>query len=272
MWVIERLGKFYRMRGTGFFIGCFIFNIDKVKQIVPLYKQQINLWSDPSDTNNMVDFKDGSCPVRAQVWYKPRAKDTSGTNDILDRSIYAITYSYSSLPLWIEEHLDALLRSPLQALTIEEAGLQKGTIAKKAATIFGNGLGDESGIELEQPDGVLITDIVLSDSQKKEREKKLEGKKDAEMATLRARGYIDPVTMIMAEAKSKGSEITFDQAMDLFNQQRAFETIAATGSNMTFVAPDLQGVMKTMDVTAKNKPSDDKQGGKDPRRRQGANK
>ncbi len=273
VWVFERLGQFHCIRRPGIYIGCFVDIIDKVKQRVPLYKQPIYLWSDPTDTNNKVDFKDGSCPVKALIWYRPRQKSAvNGGKDILNESVYHLTYNYSDLYLWIEEHLDTLIRVPLQGLTIDDASAQKNEIAKKASQQFEQDLTDESGIESE---GILITDIVLSDSQIEQREKKLQGVKDAEGATARARGYIDPIKLIIEEAKKAGKDITFDEAKDLFNQQRAFETISATGSNMTFVSPDLKGVMMTMDVTSKNKPSStppDNQSGLNPRRRKGGDK
>lgn len=249
--VIERFGKFYRIVHPGITVICGF--IDRVVYNSNSKYQRKNLYQD--EPNN-VDFQDGSAPVSMQVWWKigDPAAEMNGDVKQLEEDICAFVYVATNPINKLEEVIDAFVRPLLQRMTIDGANIGKESVASSAMADEGlkNTL-KEVGIYLEPKKGCLITDINLPPEIIKLREMQMEGKKDAERSSARGRGYAQAITAIMEEAKDAGSKINFKEAQEIFERQRGLEVVGSTGANVSFVAPDIHGVMKTLDIGSAKK-------------------
>jgi regulator of protease activity HflC (stomatin/prohibitin superfamily) len=243
--VVERFGKYMGVLRSG--PRLILPFIDKVKSQT-LKAVRLNLYED--EPNNTFDFLDDSAPVRIQVWYKilQTVTDAEGFMiDVLDDSIQKFFYSNENPENWIEEQLDHILRTRLQALSIDDAQKQAISIAADSVDVINNihNIGDSIGVEISR---VLITDIVLSQKTIEARQQVLEGDKAGAKAALKARGYALSINAIIQEAGAKGTTVSWEQAEALFNQQRALETLATTGANINIVGDNIGGVVRTLDI------------------------
>jgi regulator of protease activity HflC (stomatin/prohibitin superfamily) len=232
-WIIERFGKFMYVINPGINLLCLPGAIDKIRSKISLKSQRVDLYQD--EPGNVMDFTDGSAAVKAQVWYAVTCPEK-------------YFYEVSNPKNWIEEKLDNFMRPELQEHGIDEALRRKNCIADKAL----NGLKDEIentiGVKMDR---VLITDLVLPDEVVKMREERLAGQTEAEKSTRIGKGYADSINAIIQGAKDAGHEITFEQAQAIYERQRGLETVGKTGANITFIAPDIDGVMKTINIGTK---------------------
>lgn len=257
--VVERLGKFHRIAHAGITILCLHGLIDSEKHKNHLRLRRTDLYADEKD--NKIDFKDGSCPVKIQVWWKIGRIGSKKTEDIND-DIFNFVYAAENPENKLEEMIDDLARPLLQCMTIDEAGKEKdkveAEIINEAASNQGVGKSLlDIGIYLDPTKGCLITDIILTNEVIKIREKTMEGEKEATKAAKRGAGYAQAIAAIMGEAKKAGATITFKEAREIYEKQRGLETVGETGANITFVSPGIQGLMTTLGIgqtgNAKNK-------------------
>ena len=240
--VIERFGRYLRTIYPGINLLCLPEIIDKTRSKVSLQRQQVLLFQDAPE--NEMDFQDGSAVISAQVWFT--VKDPG-----------KFTYAVVNSKNWIEERFDGFIRPRLQDRTIDEALVQKNQIAQETFTESLPELDDKTLVQdINETIGVevhrfLITDFSLSDEIKEERRKRLAGRAEAEQAMHRGRGYFDAINAMLIEAKKHDVELTFQEAREIYERQRGLETVGQTGANITFIAPDIHGVMKTIDIGPK---------------------
>ncbi len=254
--VIERLGKFYRVAHRGPRILCLPGVIDKIAMKNDLKLKRLDLYKD--EPENKIDYKDGSARTLIQTWYRISNSDFNEKDDRekIDEDIVKFIYNVKNPEGRIEEILDALARPELQEMTIDEANVKKSEVAKKIlkeATESGDTkiTLENIGVTIDPKKGVLITDIELPDSITKLRELKLEGQKEAERSAARGGGYAKTINAIITEAKKNDINITFKEAWEIYERQRGLETVGSTGANITFITPDIKGIMKTLDITPK---------------------
>ena len=264
--VIERLGKFYRIAHRGPTVLCLPGLIDRIAKKDNLKLKRLDLYKD--EPGNKIDYKDGSAATTIQGWWRISGYDSeekelkefdeeNGEDRIkINKDIFLFTYAVENPEGRIEEVLDAFARPLLQKMTIDEANIKKNKVS--TTTLANKGVKKAMramGVCLDPNKGVLITDIALPDEIVKLRELKMEGVKDAERAKARGTGYAQAINAIVEEAKNAGQEISFQDAQGIFERQRGLETVADTGANISFVASDIGGVMKTLDIKPSPKPS-----------------
>jgi regulator of protease activity HflC (stomatin/prohibitin superfamily) len=242
VWVIERLGKFCRILRPGVSFLCLPGVIDKIRTNESMKLRRIDLYDD--EAGNEMDFEDGSAPIKAQVWFNIGEEDGD-----IEKFVYEVT----NPKMWIEERFDDYIRPLLQHLTIDDAQKQKNQIATEASNALRDSVKEITGAILDKSKGLLITDIVLSKETKEARAKRLEGQTEAEKSIKVGEGYIKAILAIVKEAKKAKAPITFDQAAEIYEKQRGLETIGRTGANVTFVAPDIKGVLKTVNIGTRGK-------------------
>lgn len=258
--VVERLGKYHRIAHAGIRVLCLPGLIDSVKYRGDLKLRRLDLYVD--EKNNQIDFKDGSCPVKIQVWWKI-GDPTAKKDEDVDNDIYKFVYAAEKPENKLEEMVDAFARPRLQDMTIDEANIKKDHVAKD--------VNDDPGIKqslsdigsyLDPKKGCLITDIALTEDIVKLRKQEMEGSKDAVKAAKKGAGYAQAIAAIIEEAKKAGKEISFQDAREIYERQRGLETVGETGANITFVSPGIQGLMTTLGIGETGQKQRPKNGGK----------
>ena len=108
------------------------------------------------------------------------------------------------------------------------------------------------GAYLNETRGILIGDIVLQPNDIVIRRKVFEGEKTADEAELVGRGYARAIFAIIKYAKEKhGMDLAWNEARLVYSEQRGLETlgaVASKGSNVNFVAQNLDKVLLTMSM------------------------
>ncbi|MBI5798647.1 MAG: hypothetical protein HZB10_01825 [Candidatus Yonathbacteria bacterium] len=244
--VIERFGEFSRVVHSGPRLLCLPGIIDKVVVQGTLRWQELRLFAyEEGKREYKVDFKNGSTlvDIKASIRVGPQGQSL---ND-LNKAIYLFTYSFkndSERMERIENVLESALVPKLQALEIDKALEEKDAIAEVAN-------GDECvietlisvGIELNSQKGVIIADIILPPEIIAQRQKKLEGQSEAEKQSAQGLGYARSIMAV-----KQALACTLEEATAIYQTQRGLETIATTGSNISFVASDIKGVQRTLGV------------------------
>ncbi len=239
--VVERLSEFYSIKKGGPRLLCIPGLVDQIVKKGDYKAHKIVLYRD--EKNNKIDFLDGSAPVKAEVWYRVNPK-------IIDAEM-RWTYVLDDPEGRIEEVFDGSLRPTLQRKTIDEAS---GNLKDIASNIqIDQGIVDslkEIGVLQEDTNGFILTDIGLTPEQEAIRNKKLEGKAEADKLVSLAEGYANGPLAIQAKIrKVSGNEnFSIEQAMNLFREQTSFAAIKETGANITLVAPSMSGIVKTLDI------------------------
>ncbi len=252
--VIERFGEFSRIVHSGPRLLCFPGIIDKVVAEDNLRWKTLNLFADeakdgsaPPNTKKSyhVDFKDGSTPVSMEASYRVGPQGSS--TDETDNAIYLFTYAMQNASER-ESRIEGLLESEaiprLQELEIGVALVQKDKIAKE---VTANARVLEAlilmGVELNPNKGLIIPDIALTPEIIAQRQKKLEGASEADKQKALGLGYARSIKAIKEELGC-----TEKEALQIYNTQRGLETLASLQTNVSFIAPDIKGVLKTMGV------------------------
>ncbi len=249
--VIERMLKFWEVKFSGFHLA-FPF-IDRVRLRESFLAKDVELYVDDNDPEKRVeiDFTDASAPVNASAWYQIANPEDIRTgneaNMIKDILRYTYTVEEKDREERICEIFEGALRPKLQQQTIDEAQQKASTIIDTASRNVGNDLA-ELGVYATKGKSIIIRDIEIPKEILELRELELKGKKRAAEIANTSQGYWKSIQEIIDGAKAGGATITVNKAQQIFERQRAFDVIQQTGSNVTFVAPSMEGVMKTITV------------------------
>lgn len=266
-WVIERLRQYDRTLLTGWHIMCLPGLVDSIapnggRGDFRLH-QVIKKLENP---NEMIDFTDGSSKVVYEIWYyviSPKApiNDSAG-NPIKDgpfRSVYKVKETEDR----ISQVLTNRMRPLLQRRSIDDASRNLENISKKIRNdpAVKNAM-HEMGVDLEQSRGFIISDIDLSDEVKAIRQEKLVGEKEAQRQEAVGAGYGLAIRKIIETAsRDGGTKITWTEARQIYEKQRALEAIQKTGAGIHFIAPDLPGILGMLDPQ-RNQSTPPKKGGR----------
>lgn len=236
--VIERLRKYYRTARTGWTVLCFPGIIDSIApnngQFDFLY-HDIDLY----DNGREINFLDGSAPIRAKGYYKVDDRDHEAPSKF--------SYIFAESKKRISEILLGVARPMLQVFSIDEAQKNLNEINRMIREVTEKTLG-EIGIVLHPERGFIIDDIILPEETRRARHLLLESEKKALSQKRLGLGYAQAITTIMKEAENIGSPITFEVAREIYETQRSFDTIAGTGANVTLVASNVRGLLKTLNL------------------------
>ncbi|MBI5078186.1 MAG: hypothetical protein HZB11_02370 [Candidatus Yonathbacteria bacterium] len=242
--VIERFGKFNRIVHSGPRILCLPGIVDRVAYSDTLRYRELALFADEKERYR-VDFKDGSTPVVMKASYRIGPQGNS-VEDI-DEAIYRFTYTMRSMDEReerIEEILESVAIPQLQTLEIADALLQKDTIAEKVtADKLARSALEAMGVELNPQKGLIIPDITLTPEIIEQRQKKLQGASEADKQKALGLGYARSIKAIIEEL-----DVTWEEARSIYETQRGLEVLETLDANVSFVAPDMKGVQKTIGV------------------------
>ena len=248
--VVERLNQFHRVMHKGFYLVLFPGLIDRVK-MRGTYKgtKPIPLFADVPDIE--LDFKDGSAPVSAYARYhvgNPADRQAERW-DKLAEDVRKFAYIVGDPEGFVIEAFEASLRPLLQEDTLDEASVNGRKHALEAR--------DEAALIIEKygcyptaEKAIYIDDIDVPLRIQELRELVLKGQKEA-AATLSK--HQEPAQAIIAiksllEQANGGEPIALERVIDLIQQQRVLDMLSTTGSNISFVSPDIGGVMKTVEI------------------------
>lgn len=253
--VVERFGEFSRILHSGPRILCLPGLIDKVVDSGTLRYRKLSLFADEGKTYH-VDFKDGSTPVSMEASY--RVGPQGATNEEKNEAIYLFTYTMKS-EQERKERIEGILESAaipqLQSYEISEALLQKDSIAEKVTQDQQVRAALEAmGVELNTQKGLIIPDIALTPEIIAERQKKLAGTSEAAKQREQGLGYARSIKAIMEELGVDANE-----ARSIYEAQRGLETLNTLKANVSFVAPDMKGIQKTMGVGSNSRQSTEKE-------------
>jgi hypothetical protein len=204
-----------------------------------------------------IDFKAGSAPVDAAAWYQIGDPEALRRGDREKLASDILKYAYTVLPEEREERIieifEGALRPVLQQRTIEEA--QTGsTQASKEGVEEAQRTGlTELGVYPMPGKGIIIRDIELPIGIVELRQLELTGEKRALEMKAASGGYWASIQEIIDAAARATPSIVLspDKAQEIFERQIALATISKTGANITFIASDIDGVVKTITVGPK---------------------
>ncbi len=250
--VIERFGQYYRTARAGIRVLCLPGLVDR---LAPHGGGYDHYWhrSDLYEAENKIDFTDASAGLKAQIWWRVKKEDKD--KDAPQKWAYSVENTEAR----IKEIIDGTLRVLLQGQSLDEASKNLIEITRKVMADPGviKAL-DEMGVELDPNKGVVITDIVLSESIIAAREEALRGVREASKQGAQGLGYIRAILAIQEDAArgrlndpsdpSKGylvkpKKLSFEAAKGIYENQRALEVLQAKPGNVNFVSPDVNGAI-----------------------------
>jgi regulator of protease activity HflC (stomatin/prohibitin superfamily) len=265
--VVERLGTFYRIAEDGLKVLCLPGLIDRIPKNgkgsykgkgMPLYQEKKD--DEGVVKDNAIDFADGvTAPIKATIFYQLE-KPTTPIGPT-EHPGYKWLYTFENPEDRIQEVVDATLRPILEGKDFDEAKKDLKSISLEVigTQAIKNSLA-QMGAVLHPEKGLLITDIVLSSEMIALRAKVQEGEAEAKKQEKQGEGYGKAIKAIrdaslevlacdiVTGKPTKWGEptISFSEAKAIYEQQRALETLGKTGSNVTFVSPDLKGSVNLM--------------------------
>lgn len=268
-WVIERFDQFVGVRNQGATLLCLPNIIDKLKMPPERARhsyaeQELNLF-EGSDKEQEIDFKDGSAPIEASIWFR-----------IANPSLFA--YAAINPIERLEQLVDDYLRPLLQKLKIDEANTSMKTIvAGFQRHIKADGSPDDTqeetdfyaelsaiGIELRAKKPLVVGDIRLPDSIKKLRDKVLEADKTRQAAALTGQGYAEAINAIReksrpvdADGKPNGDPtISFPDARDIYMTLQGMEIFKnlPPGSSINLIGGTVEELIRNFTQGKKKGP------------------
>lgn len=243
--VLERLGKFCRVAHAGPHILLFPPFIDRTLQkdgVGTLEYQQRPLFG---ETGEEIDFTDDSAPVIATSSF--RIGRPGGRRSELNRHIAAFAYSFTLPVMRVRVIIDGAVRSELQRYTVDAAQLAKSNIVIAATNGVRAAL-EAIGVFLEPNQGIVIDDIDLPQATIELRRKRLQGQTQADLEVAQATGFFNQIKVMVEGAKHAGITMTPTEAWEIIKQKGFFDVLGRTGSNISFVVPDANGLFRTVTV------------------------
>jgi hypothetical protein len=253
--VVERLMKFQSVKFAGLNLA-FPF-IDHVRFRSTFLGKDVELFMDDNDPGKRVEinFKEGSsAPIDASAWYQianpEDIRNGRRSNIINDVLKYVYTLNEGDTEERVAEIFEGAFRPRLQALTIDEAQKDLKKTIETAVEDAKQDLAD-LGVYVSHGTGIIVRDIEIPQGILELRELELKGKKRAAEIAETSKGYWRSIQEIIDGAKASSEDISVEKAQEIFERQRAFDVIQQTGSNVTFIAPDMDGIVKTITVGSK---------------------
>lgn len=244
--VIERLEQYYRTANEGVIVLLFPNWIDRIAPNGGQgdYKSHKVDYQTDAQNGGVVNFRDDSAKVIAEIWYSIKKDAVRSLGSSQDNAPYRWVYAVRDSGQRIVDIIVNAARPLLQTHTIDEAQINLRDIEKEVTESPGVLASlDAIGVQLDPNRGFLIKNIELPPETVRARRLALEGHKEAERQIAVGEGYANSILAIVRLAKAQGEEISFDQARAIYEYQRGLEQLGKTGANISFVNPDIRGVM-----------------------------
>jgi len=255
--VVERLSTFHSLKFSGISLMLWKGVIDTFAEQGDLKAFKVQLFCEGDGTKEVFDFTDGSAPIDAEVWLHigdPRLDPKKRADrELLTQQVKLYAYSTGDPMTLARSIIEDKLRPLLQQNSIDEAQTRGHEAADPAITEARASLA-ALGIYPRAVQAIMINDVELPPEIVAMRAKRLEGETSAQEEEAAAMG---PTRAIMAIQKaSKGKDgtdkgITFEEAQEIYFRRATLDTIAGTGANVSFVASDMNGVVRMVDVGKK---------------------
>lgn len=254
--VAERFSTFHSIKFSGFSFMLWKGVIDTFAEQGDLKAFKVPLFGEADGTKEVFDFTDGSAPIDAEVWLcigDPNL-DPKKDRELLSEQIKRFVYAVGDPKLLARSIVEDKLRPLLQHLSIDEAQ-KKGHEAADPAITQAKASLAAIGIYPREPQAILINDIELPPEVVAQRAKRLEGETTAEQEAAEAMGPLKAILAIQQGSKGPdgtGPGITLEEAQNIYFRSETLQTIRGTGANISFVASDMDGVVRMINVGKKD--------------------
>lgn len=249
---VERMMRFWDVKFQGLHL-MFPF-IDRARERGDFFGKDVELFVDGSDPTKRIeiDFENGSAGVSASAWYQ--VGDPSGDREKIFNAV--VKWAYTVLPEEREERItevfEGALRPIFQAQTIDKATTGSLRASQDATDAAKDSLA-MFGVYPMPSKGIVIRDIDLPTNIVAIRELEFEGQKRALQMKATSSGYWSSIQEIIDAAAKATPPIVLsaDKAQEIFERQIALGVIRDAKANITFISPDIDGVVKTITVGSK---------------------
>lgn len=253
--VVERFRTFHSIKFPGFSFMLWKGVIDTFAEQGDFRAFKVPLFAVEDGRKEVFDFTDGSAPIDAEVWLciGDPSLDPKKDRELLSEQVKRFVYAVGDPRSLARSIVEDKLRPLLQHLSIDEAQKRGHEAADPAITQAKASLA-ALGIYPREPQAIMINDIELPPEVVAQRAKRLEGETTAQQEAAEAMGPLKAILAIQQGSKGPdgtGTGISFEEAKALYIQTETLQTIRETGANVTFVAPDMNGVIRMVDVGKK---------------------
>lgn len=246
--VVERLGRFWAVKYARFPFHLIIPFVDRVVFRGSFRQQSIDLYTLPDGGRSEIDFLDGSAPILVTGWFQigdPAALER-GDWEALTAAIVRYVYRMERrhvLP-FVTETFQSILRSELEPHPIKVAQERLPELVASALMGIRMVVG-EIGVYAHT---ILSSGLALTPTQKAYREQEMRGIAHAKEMIGRSASYYAPLLSMIKECREAGLSFTPQQLLGFFLDQRSLEALEKLRANITLVAPNVRGVVKTLPI------------------------
>lgn len=252
--VVERFGLFWDIKFAGFCI--LIPFIDNPVLDDDFLQKQVDLFVEDGGENTLIkiDFTDGiSTDIPASAWYQigDPADIESGNWDEIHSQVLKYTYLVKATERSsrVAEMFQTAFLRRLEKVSYKDAREQMEQIAEDAVSAAKESL-KVIGVFPFPGKGIVVKDAKLPEEILELRRQVLRGEMDAQEAVNRSRSYWQPLIDMKKGLRDEGGfELTDKEILEFFTTQKGFEVLAKAGK-LDFVAPGIDGAMKTINVGA----------------------
>ncbi len=249
--VVERFGYFWDVKFAGPRI--LIPWIDNPILADDFLQKQVKLFQGAKEPIS-IDFIGGSAPIDASGWYQIANPGDTESGNLKEVREQVLKYTYrvkvDERASRVAEIFQGAFRTFLEQRTIPDAQKEMEGLAAQGADAAREALA-EIGVYAFPKKGIIVRDIDLPPVLIELRERETRGIADAQEAINRSRSYWEPLVEMkkgMAKASAGALKMSDKDIKHLFLAQKGFETLQKTGSNVSLVAGDIDGVLKTITV------------------------
>lgn len=252
--VVERMLKFWDIKLSGLRLA-FPF-IDRIRLRDNFLSKQIELFvvNGTPATRAGIDFVDATAPVNAGAWYQVGDPEAvmAGDYEKLIQDVYRYVYVIfeDSRAKRIADIIEDALRPILQKYTLDAAQKDADSAGDLCVAAARPRLA-ELGVYASPGKGVVIRDIIIPPEIAELRALALRGKKRAEEIAAASTGYWQSISEVISGAEKSGKDLTTEEARAIVETQRGLEVVEKTGANITFVSPNVRGVLTTLGIGEK---------------------
>lgn len=262
--VVERFGLIWDVKFSGPRLR--IPFIDTTVMLDDFLQKQVELFlKDGGPERFAIDFKEGAAPIISAAWYQiANPVDVEGgiwgavRNQVLR---YTYRVKAEERASRIAEIFQGAFRGVLERKsateqrTFVEAEAEMEELARQGTVASGAAL-EEIGVYPFPQKGIIVRDVDVPEEIVKLREKVLAGEMEAQEAINRYRSFHEPLRQMKRGLTEGDGGMTLSDAqiLQFFLAQRGFETLQKTGSNVSLVAADIDGVLRTITVGSTNQP------------------
>ncbi len=245
-WVVERYGKFWTVKFAG--LTLVIPLLDSVVFRGSFQQQSIDLYVLPDGKRSHIDFPDGSSPIIATGWYQvgdPKALEKGARRQLTAHIIrYVYRMDASKIVPFVTDVFQSIFRSELER---HPTGVAQNRLPEliEAALVGIRAVLAEIGM---YGNTILSSGLDLTDAQRAYRDQEIRGLAHAKEMIGRAPSYYEPLLAMIERYKKAGISLSPQEILKLFLDQKALESLERMGANVTFVAPGIDGILKTLPV------------------------